>query len=136
MATYYVYSGAAGTNAGTSWTNAYTALALAVTAATTAGDIIKVHCTHQEEVAVDTTYGFGASQIVVVSVDKDSSDAYTPMGSGGWVGNSTTNRSIALVAANRMAAIFGMTFRVSGTSLDSLSLSGDGCDFRCKDVRF
>ena len=40
MATYYVYSGAAGANNGTSWTDAYTALGSGVTAATSAGTLV------------------------------------------------------------------------------------------------
>ena len=74
MTTFYVNSGAAGTNDGTSWTNAYTAFGSAVTAATGDGDIIKVHVAHAEALAADTTYTF-ANNVIVICVDKDSSDA-------------------------------------------------------------
>lgn len=123
MATYYVNSGAGGTNAGTSWTNAYTAFGSAVTAATSAGDIILVHYLHQEELGVDTTYTFGASNIFIISVDKDSSDAPTAMGTGGWIGNSTTNRSIALASTDFKIVFSGITFRTAGSTSDHITLA-------------
>lgn len=119
MATYYVFSGAGGTNAGTSWTNAYTAFGSAVTAASADGDIILVHYLHQEEISVDTTYTFG-NNVTVVSVNKDSSDAPTVMGTGGWIGNSTTNRYVAFAGADRRVRIWGITVRISGTTLDDV----------------
>lgn len=121
MATYYVWSGAGGTNAGTSWTNAYTAFGSAVTAASTEGDVILVHYTHQEELTVDTTYTFTAN-IQIVSVNKDASDSPALMGTGGWIGNSTTNRSIILQNANLTQKFYGITFRVSGTASDSIQI--------------
>ena len=131
MATYYVWSGATGTNAGTSWTNAYTAFGSAVTAATAAGDVILVHYTHQEQLAVDTTYTFSAS-VRVISVNKDSSNAPTAMGTGGWIGNSTTNRNIFISGA--LLYFWGITLRVAGTGADSLSLArSDGSDVTYED---
>ena len=93
MATWYVNSAAAGTNAGTSWTNAYTAFGSAVTAATSDNDVILVHYTHQESLVSDTTYTFAAANIQVYSVDKDSSDALTEMGTGGWIPTSASTVS-------------------------------------------
>lgn len=119
MATYYVWSGASGTNAGTSWTNAYTAFGSAITAATTAGDIILVHKTHQEELAADTTYTLGAD-ILIYCVDKDASDAAAVMGTGGWIGNSTTNRAIIVAGSDRRGYWYGITFRISGSSSDNM----------------
>jgi len=126
VATYYVNSGAAGTNSGADWTNAYTAFGSAVTAATTNGDIIKVHKAHQENLSVDTIYTFGAN-VYVVSVDKDSSDAPTAMDVNGWIGNSSTNRGIIL-AGGKKVYFYGMTFRTAGGAADYISLTGtDGC---------
>lgn len=122
MATFYVNSGAGGTNAGTSWTNAYTAFGSAITAATTAGDVILVHYTHQEELAADTIYTL-AADIFVVSVNKDSSDEPTAMGTGGWIGNSTTNRSITFAGVDRAAYFFGVTLRTAGSTADMINLS-------------
>lgn len=136
MATYYVWSGAAGTNAGTSWTNAYTAFGSAVTAATAAGDVILVHYTHQEPtLAVDTTYGFGAN-VSVISVNKDSSDTPTVMDTGGWIGDSVNNRGITLSGAFRVF-FSGVTFRTSGSTADEIRIDGsDGSHFEFEGVYF
>lgn len=122
MATYYVFSGAAGTNAGTSWTNAYTAFASAVTAATTAGDIILVHKTHQENLGANTTYTFLAD-VLVVSVDKDASDALAAMGEGGWIGSASAARTVTLNGAFKVL-LYGMTFRGHGASLTTNNTDG------------
>jgi hypothetical protein len=122
MDTYYVWSGAAGANNGPSWTDAYTAFASAVTAATTDGDIILVQYTHQENLAADTTYTLGAD-VVIIAVDKDSSDAPTEMGANGWIGHSTSSRGVTLNGAVR-AYTFGLTVRQASTSTRSLSFAG------------
>jgi hypothetical protein len=113
MATYYVYSGAAGTNAGTSWTNAYTSFASAVTAASTNGDVILVHYTHQENVGAEQTYSF-SKFVSVISVNKDASNAPTPMGAGGWIGSSVTAYTLNLLVAEATPCYFyGVTWRVA-----------------------
>ncbi len=122
MATFRVWSGAAGANNGSSWSDAYTTFGAAVTAATTSGDIILVHKTHQEQLAADTTYALAAN-ISVVSVNKDASDAAEVMGTGGWIGNSTTNRAISFTGNDRELYCYGITFRLSGATTDNLTLS-------------
>lgn len=136
MATYYVWSGASGTNAGTSWTNAYTEFGSAVTSATSANDVILVHYTHQEELAADTTYTI-AADIQVISVNKDSSDAPTVMGTGGWLGNSTTNRAVTFTGTDRVWFMYGITIRVSGTTGDNITVgSGTGASVVCEGCYF
>lgn len=120
MATRYVFSGATGLNDGTSWINAYTTFGAAVNASNVNGDIIKIHKTHQEEIAADTNFTFVAN-IAVFCVDKDASDALAEMGIGGWVGNSTVNRRVSLV--NKNVYIYGVTFRVSGTTADDIQIA-------------
>lgn len=132
MATYYVNSGAAGTNSGADWANAFNAnpgaFTAALAAATTNGDIIKVHKLHTEELALDTTFTIGAN-ISVICVDKDSSDALAAMGTAAWIGNSTANRSITMAGARR-AYFYGVTLRISGGTADSIALcSSDGAHF-------
>lgn len=137
MATYYVWSGATGgTNQGTSWTNAYIAFSLAVSAATQSGDVILVHYTHQEAgLGADTTYTFG-NHVNVISVDKDNSDAPTAMGTGGWLGDSTNNRFIALNGAFKVY-FYGITIRTAGATADEIRLSGsDGSNFEFESVYF
>jgi len=119
MATFFVYSGATGLNNGTSWTDAYTAFGSAVTAAVTSGDIIKVHKTHTEELAVTTTYTFLAS-VNTICVDKDAGDALAVMGTAAWIGHSTLSRTIN-ISSQTLHKIFmyGITFRTSATSTGS-----------------
>lgn len=77
MATKYVYSGATGANDGTSWTDAWVALSSSTGVA--AGDVIKIHKTHAETYAADTTWNWSngtvASPVRIFVVDKDASDA-------------------------------------------------------------
>lgn len=136
MATYYVWSGATGgTNAGTSWTNAYLLFSSAVTAATASGDIILVHYTHQDQTGADTTYSFG-NHVIVVSVNKDSSDAPTAMGTGGWIGHDNSARSIILTGAFKVY-FSGMTFRTSTSTADNLRVDcSDGSNFEFENCYF
>ena len=127
MATYYVWSGATGTNAGTSWTNAYTAFGSAVTAATSAGDFIYVHYTHQENLGGLTTYTFG-NNVNVISVNKDSSDSPTKMGINGWIGSSSIDPSLTVAGAFKVY-IYGITFRHGSGNNGMVFASTDGCNF-------
>jgi len=76
MARVFVDDTAAGTNAGTSWTNAYTSFASATSAA--AGDEVRVRNTHAETVAANTTHNFSngttANPIKIISVAKGAAD--------------------------------------------------------------
>ncbi len=139
MATYYVNSGAGGTNAGTSWTNAYTSIVSALTAATANGDIILVHYTHQQNFgAVDTTLTAGAD-ISIVSVDKDSSNAPTAQGVNGWVGDDNDSLHLAIGGPDKQAYIYGVTLRIGATTSKELRLAAsaglevvyDNCYFWC-----
>jgi hypothetical protein len=131
MATYWARPGAAGTNAGTQ-ANPFNAspgaFAAALAAATSAGDVILYHYAASEELAADTTFTINAD-ITIAAVDMDSSDALTPMGTGAWIGNSTTNRSVGLSGA-RKVLFSGMTFRIAGASADLLTpIVSDGADY-------
>jgi hypothetical protein len=121
MATYYLNSGAAGTGSGADWTNAFTTYAAAIAAASASGDVIKVHKTHTEELAVDTIYTH-LNNIAVICVDKDASDALATMGTAAWIGNSTANRSVTIAGAFKLY-FYGITFRCAGSSADSLILA-------------
>jgi len=76
MATWFVNSNATGTNAGTSWLNAWTSIASATGVA--AGDIAKVEYRHSESglsAAVNFANGTLTNPVQIVSCDKDNSDA-------------------------------------------------------------
>lgn len=126
MAKYRVWHGGDGTAPTTTdWTKAYATFGAAVTAATSPGDVIIVHKAHQEELAVNTTYTF-ANTVSVLTVDKDASDAISTMGETGWIGNSTTARTVTLTGAQKVM-VYGLTFRGHGSSANvSLNLADGG----------
>jgi hypothetical protein len=119
MATYYVNSNASGANDGSSWTDAYTSIVSAISAATTAGDIIKVHKTHKQILSASTTFTF-TDGIFVVVVDKDASDALAEMdGTNGYIGNTTTTWGITWRGS---AYFYGLYLRLEGTGSTGISL--------------
>lgn len=135
MATYYLWSGAAGAGTGADWTNAFTTYTAALAAATADRDVVKVHKAHTEELAVDTNYTH-QNNICVICVDKDASDALATMGDTAWIGNSTTNRSVQMLGAFRVY-VYGITLRTAGASTDNIVLGGsDGSHFEFESCYF
>lgn len=96
----------------------------AVAAANASGDFIYAHYTSQEEVTSDTTFSI-TNDLNIISVNKDSSNAPTAMGTGGWIGNSTTNRNIVLSGGFKVF-LNGVTFRIAGSTADSLVIASGG----------
>lgn len=128
MATYHCNSAGSNTAPYDTWAKAATTFTTAVGAAGANGDIIKVHKSHTEELAADTTYTFLANVSVIV-VDKDAADALATMGTAAWVGNSTTNFSVSFVGAFKVY-FYGFTARTAGATADSISFAGtDGAHF-------
>lgn len=121
MATYYVYSGAAGANNGSSWTDAYTAFASAVTAATSDGDVIKVHKTHSESLSASTTYTFG-NHVNVICVDKDASDVAATMDATNYFIGPYGNYSLTLSGGYKVY-FYGMAFKLSAGTQVSQNLT-------------
>src|SRR5262245_23711285 len=114
---YYYNPQAAGANNGTSKTDAYQTYAAAVAAANANGDYILSSHTGQEELAADTTFTYTAD-ITVVSINF-STDAVTAMGTGGWIGNSTSNRSVSFAGAKKVRHE-GITVRTASGTADSI----------------
>lgn len=131
MATYYVYSGAAGANNGSSWTDAYTAFGSAVTAATASGDIIKVHKTHTETLVATTNYTF-ANHVNVLCVDKDASDALAEMDmTAGYITIGAYN-----LALNGAYSVYLYGLAIKSTSSGTFSLSNsDGSHFEIENCK-
>ena len=140
MTIFYVDSAATGTDAGTSWTNAWTSLASAFTNVTTAGDVVYVSHTHNEQLSTDTTYIVGgnhleANPLRIYSVNK-SNDALT---AGAFVGHDSSNRSITLNSGADVGGLFvyGLIFKTSGSVSDSLSFSvSSRGNFRFENCQF
>ncbi len=126
MAVYFVASGGSNTSPYDTWAKAATSLATALTSASSAGDIVVVQYnavpSADAEVSVDTTYTVAAN-VSVIAASNDGGSAYTPtaMGTGNWIGNSTTNRSVTISGGNAVY-VYGLTIRVSGATADDIIL--------------
>lgn len=132
MATYYVYSGATGSNNGTDWTNAYVSFASAVTAASANGDTILVAQDHAESLSTNTTYTFSAN-LSVISTNRTSG---LPT-AGAQIGSTSYGYNIALTGSKNIY-IYGLNFRAGGSNTFGFSIAGssdpcwyklDTCDF-------
>jgi hypothetical protein len=121
MATYHYWTGGSNTAPYDTWAKAATTYATAIGAANADGDVILAHYASQENLAADTTFTYLAD-IHVISVDKDNSNALTPMGTSGWIGHNSANRGINLDGA-RSVYHYGITWRISGATGDSLSVA-------------
>ncbi len=102
MATYRVYSGAAGANNGTSWTDAYTTLAAAVAVAT-AADLILIASDHS---STETTFNISlpaTDGLQILSVDRTTE---TPT-----VGAIVTSSSSVTIRGH--GYLYGIDFRTS-----------------------
>jgi hypothetical protein len=74
MAIHYIYSGAAGLNDGTSWTDAWTSITSAITASMSDGDTVYVAQDHSETGLASYTFP-DINNSIWVSVDR-SDDTY------------------------------------------------------------
>lgn len=137
MTAFYVNSGASGLNNGTSWTDAYTTLGSAVTAATGDGDIIYVHQTHNEELAADTSYTLANNIRIICSNDTSNTPPQT-LGSQGtsyWIGNSTTNRSVTFTGKYKLFC-YGLTLRIAGSTTDHINIGIEGHHYEFENCYF
>lgn len=82
-----------------------------------AGDIILVHYTSQEPTNSATmAITFAVDNVQIISVDKDSSEAYTPMGTSGYICNTSANATNSINAWAVKLRLRGITLRNTGTS--------------------
>lgn len=120
MATIHVWHGATGAADGTSWTDAYTTLGAAWTA-WTSGDVVYMHSGHAESSATELLYNADvmsdADPFICYSVDKDSSDAYTP-GTSAQVKVTGANVDIDF---NDASAFYGVWFEMVDGDFDLVS---------------
>ena len=120
MATWYVDSTATGTAAGTSWANATTTLAAAITLSA-AGDDFDVSSAHAESTAGAVTLAFkgtAASPNRVYSCDKTNSPAQA---SDLLAGAAITMTGANLLTITGFVYIYGVTFNV-GTGTTSANM--------------
>lgn len=82
-----------------------------------AGDVLLIHYTSQEASNNSAhTLAPTADNCILLAVDKDSSEAYTPMGSSGYLVNSGVNSAARLNPAAVKLRADGLTLRYTGTS--------------------
>lgn len=144
MATYFVASGGSNTAPYDTWATAATSLGTALAAATSAGDIIAIQYdgvpATDSALAADTTYAFAADNVCLIASTNSGTSTITPtaMGTANWIGNSTTNRSIAFVAVNRKVYMYGLTLRTAGATADVIQIGGaaDGMHAELEDCYF
>ena len=123
MAIYRVWSGGDGTGGAdnTNWAQAYATLTAAIAVPPIAGDKIYISHVTQESAAADTTWTLPGT-VDLISVNKDSSEVPTAMGSGGWIGGGSGNYRFPFYAGNG-AYIYGLTIRNSGGGTDDIVLA-------------
>lgn len=121
MAIYRYWTG--GNNAGgannSNWAEAYNTLAGVFAVATTSSDIVLGHYTSQENVSGSTTWTQPAG-VALIFVDKDNGEVYTPMGTSGWIGNSSQSRTTIF---NASAKVCGLTMRNAGANNFGITLA-------------
>lgn len=154
MASYYVWSGAAGAANGTSWANAYTTLALAFATGKTAGDVFYVAHDHLEATAGSLTLTVAASSaanpikvicvnragsVPPVSADRRTTAQVTVTTTGGLntyghihydgiifiAGTTSSSIFAAHGAGGHWVRFDNCSLRVPGTSSPSINLGGD-----------
>jgi hypothetical protein len=132
LADYFVASGGSNTAPYDTWAKAATSLQTALTAASASGDIIAIQYNGvpagDAEVAGATTYTFNNNVSLIASTNSGTSTITpTAMSTANWIGNSTTNRNITLLAVGFRIYTYGLTFRTAGATAASLIMAtGDG----------
>ncbi len=111
MATIYYDAGATGSGDGSSFANAYTTMAAAVSAMF-ANDVLFVASDSRESITVDTAYTFPGNNSVIC-VNKVSGNPETQEAAGGYLGHTSTNRSIVFACPSRLY-VYGMELVVTG----------------------
>jgi hypothetical protein len=126
MAVFRVWSG--GNNVGgannTDWTQAYTTLAEVLAIPPAAGDVVKVHKTHQDSLSASTTYTI-PSGVAIICVNKDASEAPANMGADYWIGSDSLTAGIN-IACSGAAYLYGLTLRAAGSAVTLTLASTDG----------
>ncbi len=90
-----------------------------------AGDTVLVHYTSQEPSTSTSLISISVtvSGCQIISVDKDASEVYTPMGTSGFLLNST-NAALSLSVSSGTLAIHGLTLRGAAAGTQVLTLGG------------
>ena len=128
MATYFVASGGSNTAPYDTWAKAGTSLATVLAAASTAGDVVVIQYnavpSTDAELAADTTYTL-ANDVSVVSASNDGTSAYTltAMGTGAWIGNSTTSRLVRFAGSDRRCLMWGLTLRTASSTAKAIAFA-------------
>jgi hypothetical protein len=146
VATLFVSSGGSNTSPYDTWAKAATSLQTALTAAT-AGDTVVIQYNEvpsgDAALSADTTYTF-PNGIWLVSASNDGGSSYTltAMGTGNFIGHSSSNRSITFDTGSTNKAkvfVYGITWRISGSVTDNFRIGnsvGNGGAIEFEDCYF
>ncbi len=121
MALIFCSSAGSNTSPYDTWAKAATDLQTAITQAANGDTVVLQYNavpSGDAEVAANKTYTFDAHCALIAASADDASTAYTPtaMGTGTWIGNSTTARTVTVSGAFKNL-IYGVTFRSHGASI-------------------
>lgn len=128
MPTYFVASGGSNTSPYDTWAKAATSLQTALTAASTAGDIVVIQYdavpSTDTTLSADTNYTF-AGNIALVSASNDGGSAYTltPMGASYFIGSDANSIHLAFIGNDRSVRVYGITLRIGGSSSKQIRLA-------------
>lgn len=129
MATRFVASGGSNTSPYDTWAKAATSLATALSASTSAGDVIVIQYdavpSGDSAIGADTTYTF-AGNISLVSASNDGGSAYTLTamdGTTNFIGTSSASWNISIAGSDRSVYVYGLAFRIAGAGAKELRLA-------------
>lgn len=126
MATRKVWNQATGSGDGSSWANAFTTLAAAVTASTGSWDLIEAAADHIDLLTANTTYTL-QNNLAIVVVDRTTGALAEMDGTTGYVG-SATNYAISFTGGYAFY-MRGLNQKLSSATATSFSFgSGSGGD--------
>lgn len=130
MATYYVSHTGSNTSPYDTWAKAATSLQTALTAATSANDVVYIDKNHTGDnaLAAQTTYTFNATGIRLICLDP-TDDSLAEMGTATWIGTGASSYNLFFVASNRAIYIRGCTFRIQGTGNNNMIFGQTGNGF-------
>ncbi len=102
-----------------------------------AGDVVLVHYTSQEAANSSAhTFSPTVNNVTVLTVDKDASEVYTPMGTSGYVSNSSSTTPMSIDPTSQKINVKGLTVRATGSGGGTAIRLGcaDDCQLIGRDI--
>jgi len=131
----FVSSTGSNTSPYETWAKAATTLATAITQASTSGDMIAIDAASPPaDIAANTTYTALANISIIASTNSGTATITpTTMGTGTWIGNSTTSYNLSFTGAFKVF-LYGLTLRIGGAGSVNLFVgNADGGHLELED---